>query len=74
MQVPEPLEAPVVVHSKPISPGSLYTGDEGNWIADLRAHHVGDIVTVVIQEKASASKEASTQTDRDTGIKAGIPT
>ena len=74
MQVPEPLEAPVVVHSRPISPGSLYTGDEGNWIADLRARHVGDIVTVVIREKASASKVSSTETAKDTGVSASIPT
>ncbi len=74
MKVPEPLEAPVVAPSKPISPGSLYTGDEGNWIADLRAHHVGDIVTVVIREKASASKVSSTETAKDSGISASIPT
>ena len=74
VKVPEPLEPPVVDNRKPLSPGSLYTGDEGNWIADLRAHRVGDIVTVVIREQASASKESSTETNKDTGIKAGIPT
>jgi len=74
VSIPEPLESPVIPHTQPLSPGSIYTGDEGNWIADLRAHRVGDIVTVIILEKASASKEASTQTDKDTGIKAGIPT
>jgi len=74
VRVPEPLEPPVVDNRLPISPGSLYTGDEGNWIADLRAHRVGDIVTVVIKEQASASKESSTETSKDTGIKAGIPT
>jgi flagellar L-ring protein precursor FlgH len=74
MPVPEPLESPVILHTKPLSPGSIYTGNEGNWIADLRAHRVGDIVTVIILEKASATKEASTETDKDSGIKAGIPT
>ncbi len=74
MKVPEPLEAPVVQHNKPLSPGSLYTGDESNWISDLRAHHVGDIVTVIILEKASASKVSSTETAKDTGISASIPT
>jgi len=74
VRVPEPLEPPVVDNRQPLSPGSLYTGDEGNWIADLRAHRVGDIVTVVIREQASASKESSTETSKDTGIKAGIPT
>jgi len=74
VQVPEPLESPVIEQKVPISPGSIWTGNEGNWIADLRAHQVGDIVTVTILEKASATKEASTETDRDSGIKAGIPT
>lgn len=74
IKVPEPLEAPVVQHNKPLSPGSLYTGDESNWISDLRAHHVGDIVTVIILEKASASKESNTETAKDTGISASIPT
>ena len=74
VKVPEPLEPPVVDDRLPLSPGSLYNGDEGNWIADLRAHRVGDIVTVVIREQASASKESSTETNKDTGIKAGIPT
>ncbi len=74
MQVPEPLESPVVEHTRPMSAGAIWTGDEGNWIADLRAQHVGDIVTVIILEKASASKEASTETGRDSSIKAGIPT
>ncbi len=74
MTVPEPLEAPVVHHNKPLSPGSLFTGDESNWISDLRAHHVGDIVTVIILEKASASKESSTETAKDTGVSASIPT
>jgi len=73
MPVPEPLESPVIMDTKPLSPGSIYTGDEGNWIADLRAHRVGDIVTVIILEKASATKEASTETDKNSGIKAGIP-
>lgn len=73
VKVPEPLESPVIENNAPMSPGSIWTGNEGNWIADLRANQVGDIVTVTIQENASATKEASTETDRDSGIKAGIP-
>ena len=69
----EPLEDPVVIDPKPQSPGSLWNGDEGNWLSDIKARRVGDIVTVIIQEKASASKEASTATDRDTSMSAAIP-
>lgn len=73
VQIPEPLEPAVVEPLEPLSPGSLWTGDEGNWWADIKAHRVGDIVTVTIQENSSASKQASTQTDRDTAMSASIP-
>ncbi len=68
----EPLEEPVVADPQPKSPGTLWNGDEGNWLADVKARRVGDIVTVIIQEKASASKEATTDTDRSSSIAAGI--
>ena len=74
VSIPEPLEAPVVQAPQPQSPGTLWTGDEGNWLADIRARTVGDIVTVIIQEEASASKEATTETDRESSMTAGIPT
>ncbi len=74
MPVPEPLEAPVVQEPAPQSPGSLWTGEEGNWLADIKADDVGDIVTVLIEEEASASKQATTATGRDTNMSAGIPT
>jgi flagellar L-ring protein precursor FlgH len=73
VNVPEPLEPALVPDPEPQSPGTLWTGDEGNWWADLKAHQVGDILTVTIQEKASASKEATTETDRETAMKAAIP-
>ncbi len=74
VRVPEPLEPAMVKEPRPQSPGTIWTGDQGNWLADLKAHHVGDIVTVIIKEQASATKEASTETGRDTSMTAGIPT
>jgi len=70
--VTEPLEEPVPGDAKPQSPGTLWNGDEGNWLADIKARRVGDIVTVIIAEEASASKEASTDTDRSSSLSAGI--
>ncbi|PIE59692.1 MAG: flagellar biosynthesis protein FlgH [Desulfobulbus propionicus] len=72
VDVPEPLEAPVVKEPHPQSPGTLWTGDEGNWLADIKARNIGDIVTVIIEEKASASKESTTETGRDSSISAAI--
>ena len=69
---PEPLLEPVAADPKPQSPGTLWNGDEGSWLADVKARRVGDIVTVIIQEKASASKQATTDTDRSSSMTAGI--
>jgi flagellar L-ring protein FlgH len=68
----EPLEEPIAANPKPQSPGTLWNGDEGNWLADVKARRVGDIVTVIIKEQAKASKQATTDTQRDSSISAGI--
>nr|WP_320009540.1 flagellar basal body L-ring protein FlgH [uncultured Desulfobulbus sp.] len=70
--IPEPLEEPVSGEAQPQSPGTLWNGDEGNWLADIKARRLGDIVTVIIAEEASASKNATTATDRTSSISAGI--
>ncbi|MBM9537409.1 flagellar basal body L-ring protein FlgH [Desulfobulbus alkaliphilus] len=70
--LPDPFTEPVVTAPQRLSPGSLWTDDESNLLADIKARRIGDIVTVIIQEKASASKEASTATDRSSGMSAGI--
>ena len=52
---------------------SLYRdASSRNFFQDLRAYRVGDLVTVSIVETSSASKNASTQTGRDSSIDAGI--
>ena len=56
----------------PASPGSLWSSGQGSLVTDLKAGGVGDIVTVAIYEKASASKEATTSTGRDSSMSAGI--
>jgi flagellar L-ring protein precursor FlgH len=50
----------------------LWTTARGGIFADLKGTTVGDIVTVVISENASASKEAKTQTGRTSNMSAGI--
>ena len=68
----EPLEEPVAANPRPQSPGTLWNGDEGSWLSDIKARRVGDIVTVIIKEQAKASKEATTDTARGGSISAGI--
>jgi len=54
--------------------GSLWTGLERDvdWLSDLRARHVGDVVTIRIVESVQAKQGADTETERDTDISAGI--
>lgn len=53
--------------------GSLWGINNTSLFSDQKARTVGDIVTVIISESSSASKEATTSTDRTTSMSAGIP-
>lgn len=45
--------------------GSLWSNSSRAWTEDVKAHAVGDTLTVLVQETASASSAASTKTSRD---------
>ena len=53
--------------------GSLWQENSVSLVDDYKARRRGDIVTVLIVEEASASKQANTGTKRETGIYASIP-
>ena len=53
--------------------GSLWQASSTGLAEDLKARRRGDIVTVVISEQASASKQASTGTARNSTMAAGMP-
>ncbi len=57
---------------KPASASLYNDASSRNFFQDLRAYQVGDLVTVRIVETSSASKNASTQTGRESSIDAGI--
>jgi flagellar L-ring protein precursor FlgH len=56
------------------SPGSLYAsgGRLADFTRDLRATEVGDIVTIVVNDTASALANGATNTARKSSAKAGI--
>lgn len=54
------------------APGSLWTASSDGIYADFKARRQGDLLTVAIFEKASASKQASTSTGRDSSASAGL--
>lgn len=53
--------------------GSIWQAASTSLTEDGKARRLGDIVTIVIVETASASKEASTATNRSSELHAGIP-
>jgi len=71
--IPEPLEEIQNVQQPTHTPGSLWSSSSGSLVSDHKAMDVGDIVTITIAESASASREATTSSNRDTTITAGIP-
>ncbi len=53
--------------------GSRWREDSSrSMFADKRARAVGDIITVLVQESASASKENSTKTSKSSSVDAGL--
>jgi flagellar L-ring protein precursor FlgH len=73
ISIQEPLEEihdaePVITEA-----GSLWQQGNRSMFSDRKARDVGDIVTVLISEQASASKQASTSSERSSNISAGIP-
>ncbi len=72
-KIPEPLEEIQSASLESGEPGSLWNRRNSSMFSDRKAQNIGDIVTVLISETASASKEASTQTDRTTNFHAAIP-
>ena len=75
---PQPLPAPVTAAPPPAAepaPGAIFqSGREVAWLEDLKAHRVGDIITIRLQEATQASKTSSTKTKKDTSVANAAPT
>ncbi len=65
----DPEFAPVYGESEPVSvrpTGAIFQPDQVNGIySDIKAHKVGDIITIELAESTSASKKANTQSGKD---------
>lgn len=55
------------------SNGSIWQASSIALTEDGKARRIGDIVTIIVTETASASKEAATATGRSSSLSAGIP-
>lgn len=70
-EIPFP-ELPPKVQSE----GSIYyrQGFGSLLFGDVRARHVGDIITVILSESTNATKEATTSTAKDNSVNVSTPT
>lgn len=69
----EPLEEIQPAEEPQQEAGSLWQETNSSMFSDRKARDVGDIVTVIISEQASASKEATTSSKRTSNMTASIP-
>ncbi len=51
---------------------TVWNDQTASLISDIRAHQIGDILTVIIQENKTASKNTSTKSSKKSGIDTGI--
>lgn len=61
--------------SPEVSAGSLWTkkgADESAMVSDMRARKIGDILTVIVQETASAQSSRRTKTDKSAKTQASV--
>jgi len=66
---------PAMVEIEPSKDGSIYNSRTNRFLfEDIRARRVGDLITVILDEKTNAAKTASTSTSKDTSIDMPGPT
>ena len=53
--------------------GSMYVANRADFYTDIKAHQVGDIITVEITETSKAKKKNDTKAERTSEFKAGVP-
>lgn len=56
-----------------VSSGSIWQEGSRSLVADFRASHVGDLVTIRIDESPNATGDADTRLNRESGMSFGAP-
>ena len=65
----------LLIALEPVAPclqAQFWNDQAGSLVGDIRAHQVGDILTIIIQETKSTSKNTSKATSKASGVNAGI--
>jgi len=72
---PDPVVPRVLPPPVPRTEGAIYqTGQQMELFADLKAHRVGDVLTIRLAETTTASKSAVTKTTKTTSVNNTGPT
>jgi|SRR5581483_1742937 len=73
-QTLEQITAAQSIDQQAVQPGSLWTPTAlfSDLSADLRARRVGDIVTILVQERASAVSSGTVKTQRNSSVQSSI--
>lgn len=67
--------APMEAQHAPSADGAIYHDAQNmELFSDPRAHRVGDILTIVLQESTQASKKATTSTSKNDSVALAAPT
>jgi flagellar L-ring protein precursor FlgH len=66
---------PINIQPLPINDGAIFkSGYSVGLFADTKAHRVGDILSILLDERTNASKKASTTTKKEAEIALAAPT
>lgn len=66
---------PLSTQPLPMNDGAIYkAGYNVGLFEDIRAHRVGDIITIILQERTNATKRASTTTAKESEMDIAVPT
>lgn len=72
---PSPAFAPTMPVADPprVATGSIYAGGVDDWFGRKRQYRVGDVLTVLLSERTSASRSSATDTSRSSEASAKSP-
>ncbi len=69
----EPIVRPVAPQPLEYNSGSLYQSNSVSMFADPKPHRIGDVLTILLNEKTSASKSAGTSTKKEDSATLAVP-
>ena len=62
----------ILLSSLVAAQSQFWNDQSGSLVADIRAHNIGDVLTVIIQETKNTSKNTSKAASKSSGVDAGI--